>query len=440
MSICPIEQRYKSKISSIFEQENILKTWLRVEVALAKAHAKVGNIPMAAVNEIQEGSKNVSLSRVLEIEGEIHHDLMAMVKALTEQCPKYGGYVHYGATSYDIEDTALALLIYQAGVLLKSDLMELKNILRTLIQKNKNLICVGRTHGQHAVPTTYGLIFANYLDQLKRAIKFLDITLPYVCVGKMSGAVGTMATFGEKAFEIQSLVMEELGIKSATITTQVVSRDRHAYLIFSLGLIASVLEQIAKDIRNLSRPEIRELAEGVAEKQVGSSTMPHKKNPHKSERICSLARVVRANVSVALENISLEHQRDLTNSANERIIISHSFILTDYMVTQMSQILSNLEFYPENIKKNLELSKGAILSERVMIALTNAGMSRQKAHELLRVACRNAEEKNLTLFTLLSKDQEVLKYLSKQKLKELFDYSSYIGQAQKIIENVLEES
>ncbi|MEM4137826.1 MAG: adenylosuccinate lyase [Candidatus Anstonellaceae archaeon] len=435
--ICPIEQRYASNLNSFFEQENILKTWLRVEVALAKAHAAVGNIPPQAANEIEEGAKKVKLERVLEIEQQIHHDLMAMVKALEEQCPKYGGYVHYGATSYDIEDTATALLISQVAAIFKSDLLQLKNILKEIVKSKKNLVCVGRTHGQHAVPTTYGLIFANYLDQLNRAIELFDKAVELVSVGKMSGAVGTAATFGDKASQIKKLVMEELGLKHALVTTQVVSRDRHANLIFCLALIASILEQIAKDIRNLSRPEIREIAEGVVKTQVGSSTMPHKKNPHKSERICSLARLIRANVMVALENVALEHQRDLTNSANERIIISHSFILVDYMVLQMKNVLSSLEFYPQNIKKNLELSKGAILSERVMIALTEAGMSRQKAHELLRISSWQAQEKNISLFEVLSKNKEVMQYLKKEKLKELFDYKTYIGQANEIVEEVL---
>ncbi|MEM3362568.1 MAG: adenylosuccinate lyase [Candidatus Anstonellaceae archaeon] len=435
--ICPIEQRYASNLNSFFEQENILKTWLRVEVALAKAHAAVGNIPPQAANEIEEGAKKVKLERVLEIEQQIHHDLMAMVKALEEQCPKYGGYVHYGATSYDIEDTATALLISQVAAIFKSDLLQLKNILKEIVKSKKNLVCVGRTHGQHAVPTTYGLIFANYLDQLNRAIELFDKAVELISVGKMSGAVGTAATFGDKASQIKKLVMEELGLKHALVTTQVVSRDRHANLIFCLALIASILEQIAKDIRNLSRPEIREIAEGVVKTQVGSSTMPHKKNPHKSERICSLARLIRANVMVALENVALEHQRDLTNSANERIIISHSFILVDYMVLQMKNVLSSLEFYPQNIKKNLELSKGAILSERVMIALTEAGMSRQKAHELLRISSWQAQEKNISLFEVLSKNKEVMQYLKKEKLKELFDYKTYIGQANEIVEEVL---
>ncbi|MCX8163288.1 MAG: adenylosuccinate lyase [Candidatus Micrarchaeota archaeon] len=438
MSICPIEQRYRSNLNSFFEQENVLKSWLRVEVALAKAHAALGNIPAQAAEEIEEGAKKVKLERVIEIEEQIHHDLMAMVKALEEQCPNYGGYVHYGATSYDIEDTAMALLIHQASAVFKSDLVALKSVLKEIVKNKRNLVCVGRTHGQHAVPTTYGLVFANYLDQLNRAIELFDKALELVCVGKMTGAVGTGATFGPKAFEIQKLVMEELGLKAALVTTQVVSRDRHANLLFVLALIASILEQIAKDIRNLSRPEILEVAEGVVKSQVGSSTMPHKKNPHKSERVCSLARFVRANVLVGLENVALEHQRDLTNSANERIILSHSFILVDYMILQMKNILTNLVFYEQNIKKNLELSKGAILSERVMIALTEAGMSRQKAHELLRLASWQAQEKNIALFDLLSKNKEVLKFIKKEKLKELFDYTSYIGQAQKIVDQVLE--
>jgi adenylosuccinate lyase len=438
MVVSPIDTRYSTHLNKVFDQENILKTWLRVEVALAKTHAALGNIPIQAAEEIEEGAKKVRLERVIEIENEIHHDLMAMVKALAEQCPKYGGYVHYGATSYDIEDTALALILSQAGVILKNDLILLEQTLKDLAKDKKNLICVGRTHGQHAIPTTYGMVFANYLDQLKRAHNLFDYSLEQVCVGKISGAVGTMATFGEQAFEVEKLFMKELGLKPAKITTQVVSRDRHALVLFSLALIASVLEQIAKDIRNLSRPEILELAEGFSKKQVGSSTMPHKRNPHKSERICSLARLIRANVLVALENIALEHQRDLTNSANERFIISHSFILTDYIILQTNLVLSSLEFFEENIKRNLELTNGAIMSERIMIELTKAGMSRQNAHELLRLAHIQAQKTKTNLLNILLKNKEVLKYLNTKKLKELFDYTSYVGKANEIVDRVLE--
>jgi len=255
----------------------------------------------------------VKLQRVNEIEAEIHHDLMAMVKALSEQCPKYGGFVHLGATSYDIEDTATALVMKRAIGRIGKRLGETAKILRRLAIEHKRTVCIGRTHGQHAVPTTYGLKFAIYYREVKRHLLRLQQAEEMVSVGKMAGATGTMATFGGNGRRLQALVMKELGLKAAEASKQVVQRDRHAQAIFALAMVAATLEKMAQEIRNLQRNEIGELAEPFARKQVGSSTMPQKRNPHKSERICSLARLVRANVAVAMENVALEHERDLTN-------------------------------------------------------------------------------------------------------------------------------
>jgi len=436
MAVSPIDTRYKTEMNSLFEEQNKLALWMRVEVALARAHEKLGHIDSGSADEIEFASKKVELARVLEIENEIHHDLMAMVKALTEKCSKYGGHVHLGATSYDIEDTALALQLRDAGGLLRSRLEQVLDILASLAKEKKNLVCVGRTHGQHAVPTTYGMKFALYYDSLKRNLRRLDDSISQISYGKMSGAVGTMATFGDDAFQIEKLVMEELALKPAPIACQVISRDRHAHLLFTLALISASIEQIAKEIRNLSRNEILEVAEGFSKKQVGSSTMPQKRNPHKSERLCSLARLVRSNVSVALENISLEHERDLTNSANERFIISDSFIVCDYMLLQLHKILSELEFFPENIEKNLKLSNGAIMAERIMIKLSEKGMGRQEAHELMRESAKEAFVKKVHLKEIL-KFNSASKFLNESELDLLFDEKTYTGKADDIVKRVI---
>ncbi len=436
MSVCAIDNRYNTEMNSIFDEQNRLNLWMRVEVALARAHEKLGHIDVGASEEIDQSSKKVELTRVKQIEDEIHHDLMAMVKALSEKCEKYGGCVHLGATSYDIEDTALALQLRDAGTLLRSRVEQTLDLLLKLSKKTSILVCVGRTHGQHAVPTTYGMKFALYYDSLKRNLFRLDNAISQISYGKMSGAVGTMATFGDDAFEIERIVMNDLGLRPAPITCQVVSRDRLAYMLFCVSLISCTLEQIAKEIRNLSRSEILELAEGFSKKQVGSSTMPQKRNPHKSERVCSLARIVRSNVSVALENISLEHERDLTNSANERLIIPESFIICDYMLLQTNKILSELEFFDENIEKNLKLSNGAIMAERVMIALSQKGMSRQDAHELMRECAKTAFREKKHLKEILSQSP-ALKYLSLEQLDVLFNEKTYLGKSQEIINRVL---
>ena len=437
MAVSPLDGRYRTEMNALFDDEYKLRSWLDVEIALAKAHAKLGDIPPAAAAEIERAAKNVKLARVLEIEAEIHHDLMAMVRALTEKCHKYGGYVHYGATSYDIEDTATALTLRHAIEGIRKRLAVTRELLKKHAIQRKNMVCIARTHGQHAVPTTYGMKFALWYAEAERNLERLERAEERIAVGKMSGAAGTMATFQGKGFEIQGLVMKQLGLRAAKVTNQVVQRDRHAEALFCLALVAASMEKIAKEIRNLQRTEIMEVAEPFSSMQVGSSTMPQKRNPHKSERVCSLARLVRANVQTALENIPLEHERDLTNSANERFIFSESFIVTDYMLKEMNRILSGLQFFPEKIERNLELSGGAVMAERVMIALTEKGMGRQEAHELIRKAVIEAQRERKKLLAVLLQNREVTRRLKKEELERLFNPKNYIGESVEIVERAI---
>ncbi|MFA6530470.1 MAG: adenylosuccinate lyase [Candidatus Micrarchaeia archaeon] len=432
MAISPFEERYATEMNSVFEEENRLRKWMDVEIALAKAHAELGVIPKDAVKKLEEASKKVKLVRVKEIENEIHHDLMAMVKALTEQAGDAGKYVHLGSTSYDIEDTATALIFRDAINILEARLKSFAELLRTLAKKHKKTVCIGRTHGQHAVPTTYGLKFAIYYQECLRNIERLNEAKKRIYVGKMAGATGTMATFMGEGIKTQEKVMKTLGLTPAKASNQVVQRDRHAEVLFDLALIAAMLEKIAKEVRNLQRTEILEVSEPFGAKQVGSSTMPQKRNPHKSERVCSIARLVRANVTTALENISLEHERDLTNSANERAIFAESFIATDYMLKEMAKILGGLEFFEQNIERNLELTKGLIMAERLMIYLVSEkGMGRQDAHEKVRQLAQESFRKGTHL-----KD-EVKKaglQLSDKELETIFNPKTYIGEAEKIVD------
>lgn len=436
MAISPFEERYQTEMNKVFDDNTKLRKWMEVEVALAKAHAKLGNIPKDAPKKIEEGMKKVKIQRILEIEAEIHHDLMAMVKALTEQCGDAGKHVHLGATSYDIEDTATAMLFVDGINILEAHLASLASTLKDLAKKHKKTVCIGRSHGQHAVPTTYGMKFALYYQELQRNLQRLKECKKRIAVGKMSGAVGTMATFGDQGFEIQDLVMKELDLEPAKVTTQVIQRDRHAEVLSTVALIAAMLEKIAKEIRNLQRTEMLEISESFGKKQVGSSTMPHKRNPHKSERICSLARLARANVQVALENIALEHERDLTNSANERATFGESFVSVDFMILQTDKILKGLEFFPENIQANLEKTNGLIMAERLMIFLTeNKGMGRQEAHEKVRTLAQKAFKEKCHLKDLVVKEN----LLNSKDADKIFDYSTYIGQAEKIVELALKQ-
>lgn len=439
MAVHPIDYRYGSEeMRRIWDEENKLQKLLDVEAALARAHAKVGNIPEESARVISEraNTKWVKLERVKEIEAEIHHDIMAVVKALSEVCGEHGKYVHLGATSNDIIDTANALLIKESLAIVERDLKELRSSLKKLAKEHKYTVCIGRTHGQHAVPTTYGMKFAIWLDEVQRHIDRIDELKGRVLVGQMSGAVGTMASFGEKGLEIQRLVMEDLGLKPARITNQIIQRDVYAELMMVLALIASTLDKIALEIRNLQRTEILEISEPFGKKQVGSSTMPHKRNPIRSEKVSGLARVLYSNVIPALLNNPLWHERDLTNSSVERVILPESFVLLDEMLKSMIKVLSGLEFFPENIRRNLYLTNNLIMAEPLMLKLTERGMGRQEAHELVRQLAMKAFREKRDLLEVVRESEEAMKYLREEDVESLKP-ENYIGKAPEIVEQVI---
>lgn len=441
MSIHPIEFRYGSaEMKSIFEEENRLQKLLDVEAALARAHAAVGNIPEEDADVITKNAsiKFVKIERVKEIEKETKHDIMAVVKSLSEVCASSGKYVHLGATSYDIVDTSNALQFKEAIAIIEKDLRDLETALLDLAETHINTVAVGRTHGQHAIPITYGLRFSIWAMEIRRHIERVGESKKRVLVGKMSGAVGTQASFGKKGIRIQKIVMDDLGLSPAEVSNQVVQRDRYAELILLLALISATLDKIGKEIRNLSRTEILEVSEKFEEKnQVGSSTMPHKRNPINAENICGLSRVIKSNVFVALENVSLEHERDLTNSSSERVIISESFILLDEILKRTKNLMKNLVLYPENIARNLEMTRGMEMAEAVMMGLTGKGMGRQDAHELLRQLSIQAVKNKSSLKDVLLKSTAVGEYLNESEIDELMDPKNYIGTAVEQVQNVL---
>jgi len=435
MAVHPIDYRYGSReMREIFEEETRLQLMLDVEAALSRAHADLNHIPKEAAEEISKkaNTRIVKIERVKEIEEETKHDIMAMVKALAEKC-KYGGYVHLGATSNDINDTATALQFKMALNIVLKDLEELKEILKRLTEENIDRVCIGRTHGQHSIPTTYGMKFGIFLDETKRNIERIKRAKENIR-GKMSGAVGTMASFDD-GINIQKLVGKYLNIKMAEISNQIVQRDIYAEIICSLAILASTLDKIALEIRNLQRTEIMEIAEAFGKKQVGSSTMPHKRNPITSEKICGLARVIYSNVFPALLNNPLWHERDLTNSSCERVIIPETFVLIDEMLKGMKKTLENIVFYPENIEKNLELLKGRNMAEAVMIKLVKKGYDRQKAHELLRIIAQKEGDFKENLI----KNEIVRKYLTEREIEEALNPERYIGSAVEIVRGILKE-
>ncbi|HID90329.1 TPA: adenylosuccinate lyase [Candidatus Bathyarchaeota archaeon] len=388
MSVHPIEYRYfYPRMKSVFEEENRLQMWLEVEAALARAHSVVGYIPKEAAEEItrKAHTRYVPLKRVKEIERSVRHDVMAMVLALSEACDGDAGkYVHLGATSADIVDTARALQLKEALAIIHADLRALRDVLVDLADRYKALVAVGRTHGIQASPITYGLKFAVWAMDTDRHIRRLKECEPRLLVGKIMGPTGTQAALGSAAMRIQEIVMRDLGLNEPLVVTQIVPREEYAEFLCILALIASTLEKIGTEIRNLQRTEIGEVEEFFeAREQIGSSAMPGKRNPIISERVCGLARVIRAYASVALQNIPVWHERDLTQSSTERIIIPSSCILIDYMLKRMAEVLRNLRIHPEKVERNLRLTHGLFMSEAVMMKLIEKGLGRQEAHRVV---------------------------------------------------------
>src|SRR5436853_2224416 len=432
--LCPIDFRYgRPQMKRIFEEEARLQRLLDVESALARAESKVGLVPREAAAEITKKAttKLVSVKRVEEIEREPRHDLMAVVLALTEACAGDAGkYVHLGATSNDIQDSATALQLRDAIRVIEEGLDGLVDAFADLARTHKKPIMLGRTHGQAAVPITFGLKVAVFASEVARQRERMRQATPRIVVGKMSGAVGTGAAFGPQALDIQTSVMTELGIGFEEAATQVVGRDRHAEFIGILANLAASLEKFCTEVRNLQRTEIGEVAEAFEGKsQVGSSTMAQKENPVASENVCSLARIVRSLVTPALENVPLWHERDLTNSAAERILIPHACVLIDEMVAKTTEIFRTLRVFPDRMKANLEATQGQVMAEAVMMALVAKGLGRQEAHKVVRDAAQNARTKGIHLREALLVEARISKMLSKGEIETAMDPTGYLGQS-----------
>ncbi len=439
--MCPLDYRYgRDTMKHIFDEENRLQLMLDVEAALARAHAKVGNI-LEEDAEIISGKANteiITLARVKEIEKETNHDIMAMVKALAEQCGKSGDFTHLGVTSNDIVDTMTALQLKKALSIIEDDLLLLENTLADLAEKHKGTLMVGRTHGQFAVPLTFGMKMAVYALETHRHLIRLRESTPRICIGKMSGAVGTGAAFGEHAAEIQKIAMEDLGLGVEEASLQLVGRDRYVEFISNMANLAASLEKFAVEIRNLQRSEIGEVAEAFdSAKQVGSSTMAHKRNPITCENICGLARTLRGFIMPTYENVPLWHERDLTNSASERFTIPHVCILIDDMLVKMSSVFTNLAVFPDRMLHNLESSRGLIMAEAVMMALVKKGVGRQDAHELMRLLSTRTLENGTTLKEEIQAEETLSGLLTSDELDQILDPRNYIGRAEEIVEDVI---
>lgn len=436
MPILPIDTgRYGTpEMFKIFDEETRVQKLLDVEAALALAHAEVGNIPKQDAEKIVEkaSTKYVKVERVKAIEKEIKHDIASLVRALSEVCGSSGAYVHLGATSYDIVDTANALQLKDALEVIEKRIVDFKTILKKQALHHKDTVMIGRTHGQHALPITLGFKFAVWGYEINRHIERLEESKKRVLVGKVSGAVGTQAGLGEHAEQIQELVMKRLGLHAAEISTQIVQRDRYAELICIYAMVASSVENFATEIRELQRPEIAELFESFeAKKQVGSSTMPHKQNPETCERVCGLARIVRSLSTPAFEDMVTWHERDLTQSSAERFILPESNILLDYILNLTCNIVANLRVDSERMLQNLSITQGRAMSESVMMALTKKGVNRQEAHEMLRkLTIQSAVEKK-PFKLVLQEDKFISSKLTEKEIDQALNPKNYLGTAVK---------
>ena len=445
MAIHPIEFRYGTpEMKNIWEEENKLQRMLDVEAALALAEGKLGIIPQEVADEIaaKANTKYVKLERMKEIEAETNHDIAALSKSITEVCENGAGeYVHFGATSNDIVDSSNSLLIRDSIDVLEEKVERLTKIMLKLASENKMKVCIGRTHGQHALPTTYGMKFGIWADELHRQYVRLQNAKANVCIGMMDGAVGTTAALGEQGWEVHKTVAEILGLPAATITNQVVQRDNHVEFISVLANIASTLDKIGLEIRSLQRTELMEVGEYFdPEKQVGSSTMPHKMNPITAERICGVARIVKSYVNAAMENNPLWHERDLTNSSCERIMFPEACILCDYILNLTIKLMNNLIFYDENIERNLNFTNGLIMAERLMAELTRAGMGKQTAYGVARKNAIKANKEKLLLADLILEDPDASQFLTKEDVERIMDPHTYIGSAPIIVDEIIESS
>ncbi|MCK4325972.1 adenylosuccinate lyase, partial [bacterium] len=375
-----IERYILPKMGRIWSEENKFKTMLQIEILVCEALARLGEIPREALAKIKEKA-GFDLERIREIEAETRHDVIAFLEAVGERVGDESRYIHLGLTSYDIVDTSLSLRMQEAGDLILQDLKKLSQILKRKAKEHKETVMIGRSHGIHAEPITLGLKFALWWKETERNRERMTRAREAISYGKISGAVGTYAHLDPR---VEEYVCKKLNLTPAPVSTQILQRDRHAQYLTTLALIASSLEKFALEIRNLQRTDILEVEEYFSRGQKGSSAMPHKRNPIVSERVSGLARIVRGNAQAALENIALWHERDLTHSSVERVIIPDSCILVDYMLNKFIEVMDNLVIYPGNMKKNLEKTKGLIFSETVLLELAKKGLSRKEAYRVVQ--------------------------------------------------------
>jgi len=426
-----IERYSRPKMKKVWSDKNKFDKWLQVEIAVCEAWADAGRIPKSALQTIRKAS--VDFQRMEEILKVTHHDVTAFLNAVGETVGEDSRYIHLGLTSSDIIDTAQALQLREAVDLLLEDVDALIKVLEDRAVANKDTIMVGRTHGVHAEPITFGLKMALWAQEMKRNYARLEEAKKCISVGKISGAVGTYATVSP---DIESKACASLGLACAPTSNQVIQRDRHAQFITTLAITAGSLDKFATEIRALQRTEILEAEEPFSKGQTGSSAMPHKRNPELCERVCGLARLIRGYSITALENMALWHERDISHSSNERVILPDACLALDYILSLFTGVMNGLQVYPDNMKRNLEITQGLVFSQSVMLALVNKGLSRQKAYELTQRNAMEAWKTRTPFLKLLKSDPDISEHLNAKELDTLFDYRRFLKHTDTVFERL----
>ena len=426
-------KRYSRKeLVNIWSEENKYKIWLDVEIAAAQAMEKLGQIPKGVSSTVRNKAK-INVKRIHQIENKVKHDVIAFLTSITEKAGIKARYLHQGMTSSDVLDTSFNIQLVQSGKILIKDIDQILKVLKKQAKKYKFTPCMGRSHGIHAEPITFGLKLASYYEEFKRNKNRLILAINEISTCAISGAVGTFANISPN---VEKHVAKKLGLKVEPISTQIIPRDRHAFYFSVLGIIAGSIERVATEIRHLQRSEVYELQEYFSKNQKGSSAMPHKKNPILSENLTGLARMVRSSVIPALENIALWHERDISHSSVERNIGPDANITLDFALVRLTNILNNMIIYPKKMLKNLNLTKGLIFSQELMLELTKTGLSREKSYKMVQNYAKKCFAENLDLFNVIQSDKYIMSKISPKKLKNIFSYSKHFKNVNFIFKRV----
>lgn len=427
-----IERYTREEMGTIWTEENKYKAWLEVELLACEAWSKLGVIPTDDVKKLRERA-SFDVERIYEIEQETKHDVVAFTRAVSETLGPERKWVHYGLTSTDVVDTALSYLLKQANNILRKDLDNVVDILRTKAIEHKHTVMMGRTHGVHAEPTTFGLKLALWYEEMKRNLDRFKQAAKGIEVGKISGAVGTYANIDPF---VEQYVCEQLGLEAAPVSTQTLQRDRHAAYLSTLALIATSIEKFATEIRHLQRTEVREVEEYFSSGQTGSSAMPHKRNPIASENLSGMARVIRGYMVTAYENVALWHERDISHSSTERIILPDATIALNYMLNRFANLIKNLTVFPERMKQNIDQTHGVIFSQRVLLALVEKGLSREEAYGIVQPLAMQAWETGVHFKELLAENETVQQLLTEAEVDECFDVTYHLKNVDVIFEKI----